>query len=169
MKQRFVVLLFLATLLPLFASAQTTQPYFANSGSVSSFNTVKGYPLTANLPGGSTVSGGDFNSPYGMGGQCYWGGCPNWPFYNYPLSYVLPMDNSTASFTNFTGTADFSSTHCSVSPQCIFAKGTAGGVDSLGRSVSVSISWEVAAYCRSGRGGGCTKKLVQAEMDVTTN
>ena len=169
MKQLHVVLLFLATFLPLFASAQTTRAYFANSGYVSPANAVKAYPLTATLPDGSTVSGGDFNSPNGMGGQCYWGGCPNWPFYNYPLSYVLPSDGSTAQFTNFTGTADFSGTHCSLYRQCAFVKGTASGMDSLDRRVSVAVSWEFDALCRAGRGGGCTKKLVQAEMDVTTN
>jgi hypothetical protein len=75
MKQLLVVLLFLATLLPLSASAQTTQAYFANSGYVSPGNAVRAYPLTATLPDRSTVSGEDFNSPNGMGAGCYWGGC----------------------------------------------------------------------------------------------
>ncbi len=146
--KRVLPLLFLAMSLPLFAQTSTT--YTAYTGTVSSYNQVYAY-----LSGG-----GDFDSPWGMGGGCYYGSCPAWPFTNYPLSYALP-DGSTASFTNFTGTADF------VNQYDVTAKGTASGVDSTGASVSVSVSWAFKAVCRSGRGGGCTKYFLGGSLTVT--
>ncbi len=132
------------------AFAQTTTTYTATSGYVGPSNAVTGY----------FTGGGSFVSPNTMGAGCYYGGCSNWTFSNYPLSYAL-SDGTTASFSNFAGSANFTTQNVPVS-------GTASGVDSQGRSVNVDISWEWAARCKSGRGGGCTKKLITATMTVTT-
>jgi hypothetical protein len=142
-----LLLLLLAMSLPLFA--QTTNTFSASTGYVS-----PGDAVTGDLNGG-----GAFHSPYGMGAGCYYGGCPAWQFSNYPLSYILP-DGTTASFTNFAGAANFST-------QDVHVQGTASGTDSTGSPVSIAIEWEWIASCRSGRGGGCTKKFVQGELSIT--
>lgn len=130
--------------------AQTTTTYQSSSGTVSSTNAVTGY----------LSLGGSFVSPYSMGGGCYYGSCPSWTFTNYPLSYVLP-DGTTASLTNFTGSANFTV------QSDVRISGTASGHDSTGAPVSVSVSWAWGAYCRSGRGGGCTKHYLGGELSVT--
>ena len=132
--------------------AQTTTTYYASTGSVTSVNAVTGL----------FDNGGSFQSPDSMGGGCYYGGCPAWQFANYRLSYILP-DGTTATLTNFTGTADF------LLQSDVKVQGTASGTDSLGRSVSVTISFDWAARCRSGRGGGCTKKFLDGSMTMKNN
>jgi hypothetical protein len=107
-----------------------------------------------------TINKGGFKSPNGMGGGCYFGGCPAWPFANYPFSYALP-NGTTASFTNFTGTANFTNQFD------VIVQGTASGVDSTGASVSVVIEFEWGAFCRSGRGGGCTKTFHTGTVTIT--
>lgn len=107
-----------------------------------------------------TINSGGFKSPYGMGGGCYFGSCPAWQFTNYPFSYVLP-NGTSASFTNFTGTANFTNQYD------VIVRGTASGVDSTGASVSVSIEFEWGAFCRSGRGGGCTKTFHTGTVTIT--
>jgi hypothetical protein len=144
MKYAVLSILLLASV---FASAQTTT-YHASTGHVSSLNAVTGY-----LDGG-----GSFYSPGAMGTNCYYGQCPDWQFANYTLNYSLP-DGSTAHLTNFSGSANFSTTQVPV-------QGTASGVDSEGRQVSVSVSWLWTAYCRSGRGGGCTKVFNTGTLTV---
>src|SRR5579864_5480724 len=86
----------LVLLLSLGAFSQTTTTYQSNSGTVSSLNAVTGY----------LALGGSFVSPDSMGSGCYYGGCPDWQFSNYTLSYALP-DGTTASFSNFAGNANF--------------------------------------------------------------
>jgi hypothetical protein len=140
----------LVLLLSLGVSAQTTTTYQSNSGTVSSVNAVTGY----------LVLGGSFVSPDSMGSGCHYGGCPDWQFSNYTLSYSLP-NGTTATFNNFTGSANFTSqTDVKIS-------GTASGHDSTGAPVSVSVSWAWAAYCRSGRGGGCSKHFLGGDLKVT--
>jgi hypothetical protein len=140
----------LVLLLSVSVYAQTTTTYQSNSGYVSSVNAVTGY----------LALGGSFVSPDSMGSGCYYGGCPDWQFSNYTLSYSLP-DGTTATLTNFTGSANFTSqTDVQVS-------GTASGTDSTGAPVSVSVSWAWSAFCRSGRGGGCTKHYLGGDLTVT--
>jgi hypothetical protein len=140
----------LVLLLSLGAFAQTTTTYQSNSGTVNSVNAVTGY----------LALGGSFVSPDSMGSGCYYGGCPDWQFSNYTLSYSLP-DGTTATFNNFMGSANFTSqTDVKVS-------GTASGLDSTGAPVSVSVSWAWGAYCRSGRGGGCSKHFLGGDLNVT--
>lgn len=43
----------------------------------------------SNQLAGNLDLGGSFVSAYGMGAGCYYGGCPDWTFFNYPLSYAL--------------------------------------------------------------------------------
>ena len=148
MRKIALPLLFLA--LAVSASAQSTTTYDANTGSVTSVNAVTGY----------LVGGGAFHSPDSMGSGCYYGGCPAWQFSNYPLSYILP-DGTTASFTNFTGAANFTNEFD------IEVQGTASGRDSAGHSVAVDINWSFAARCRSGRGGGCWKTFTSGTLSVT--
>ena len=74
----------------------STTTYQSNSGKVTSLNAV----TAALQPGGS------FASPDSMGGACNYGECPAWQFTNDHFSYALP-DGTTADFTNFSGTADF--------------------------------------------------------------
>ena len=132
------------------AFAQTTSTYQSNSGTISSLNAVTGY----------LALGGSFVSPDPMDSGCYYGSCPDWQFSNYPLSYALP-DGTTASFSNFAGNANF--THLSD----VTVSGTASGFDSTGAPVSVSVSWAWSAFCRSGRGGGCTKHYLGGDLTVT--
>jgi hypothetical protein len=73
---------------------------------------------------------------------------------------VLP-DGTTANFTNFTGSANFTN------QRDVTVQGTASGYDSTGALVTVSVNWAWAAYCRSGRGGGCTKKYLGGDLNVT--
>jgi hypothetical protein len=141
-------LLFL--LMSLASFAQTTTTYQSSSGTVSPGNAVTGY----------LDVGGSFVSPDGMGGGCYYGGCLNWQFSNYPLSYVLP-DGTTASFSNFAGSANF--TH----QRDVTVQGTASGYDSTGAFVTVSVNWAWAAYCRSGRGGGCRKTYLGGDLKIS--
>lgn len=141
-------LLFL--LLSLASFAQTSTTYQATYGSVTSTNAVTGH----------LDLGGSFVSPDSMGSGCYYGGCPVWQFSNYPLSYVLP-DGTTASLTNFSGTANFTV------QSDVRVSGTASGVDSTGAPVQVSVEWAWGAFCRSGRGGGCTKRYIGGSLTVT--
>jgi hypothetical protein len=106
-----------------------------------------------------TIDKGGFKSPNGMGGGCYFGGCPAWQFTNYPFSYTLP-DGTTASFTNFTGTADF--TH----QYDVKIQGTASGVDSTGSAVSAAIQWDFKAVA-VGRGSCCQKTLLVGTVTIT--
>lgn len=106
------------------------------------------------------INGGKFNSPNGMGSGCYYGGCPAWQFSRYPLSYALP-DGTTASFSNFSGTANFSN------QSAVKVQGTASGYDSTGAFVTVSVNWAWAANCRSGRGGSCTKRYLGGDLKIT--
>ena len=150
MKTRYLVVL-VALLVALSAFSQTVNTYTAISGTVQPQNQVRGYF------GSSSYY---FISPNGMGNGCYYGSCPAWQFTNFPLSYALP-DGTTASFTNFTGTANFTR------ESDVQIQGTASGVDSTGAPVSVQISWDWSAFCRSGRGGGCTKKFLGGTLAVT--
>src|ERR1700758_5453205 len=102
----------LVLLLSVGVYAQTTTTYQSNSGYVSSVNAVTGY----------LALGGSFVSPNSMGSGCYYGGCPDWQFSNYTLSYVLPA-GTTAKFTNFTGSANFTA------QSDVRVSGTASGVD----------------------------------------
>ena len=140
----------LVLLLSLGVYAQTTTTYQSSAGTVSSTNAVTGY----------LQLGGSFVSPDSMGSGCYYGSCPNWQFNNYPLSYVLP-DGTTASFTNFSGSANFTV------QSDVQVSGTASGTDSTGMPVQVSVSWSWGAFCRSGRGGGCRKGYISGELSVT--
>jgi len=74
-----VTLSLLILLLSLGAFAPTTTTYESSTGKVSPSNQLAG-----NLD-----LGGSFVSAYGMGAGCYYGGCPDWTFFNYPLSYAL--------------------------------------------------------------------------------
>jgi len=94
-----------------------------------------------------------------MGSGCYYGGCPAWQFDNYHFSYALP-DGTTADFTNFSGTADFTD------QSDVKVKGTASGNDSTGAPVQVSVSWAWAASCRSGRDGGCRKQYISGALSI---
>lgn len=124
--------------------------YQSNSGKVSSLNSV-----TADLqPKGS------FISPDSMGSGCYYGGCPDWSFSDYHLSYRLP-DGTTADFTNFSGTANFSD------QSDVKVTGTASCNDGTGTSVQVNVSWAWAASCHSGRDGGCQKQFISGTLTVT--
>ena len=140
----------LVLLLSLGAFAQTTTTHQSNSGTVSSVNAATGY----------LALGGSLVSPDAMGSGCYHGGCPDWQFSNYTLSYVLP-EGTTAKFTNFTGSANFTA------PSDVRVRGTASGVDSTGAPVQVSVSWAWSAFCRAGRGGGCTKHYLGGDLTVT--
>lgn len=140
----------LVLLLSLGVYAQTTTTYQSSTGKVSSTNAATGY----------LDQGGSFVSPDSMGSGCYYGSCSNWQFNNYPLSFVLP-DGTTASLTNFSGSANFSV------QSDLKVSGTASGYDSTGNPVTVSVSWSWGAFCRSGRGGGCTKRYISGELTVT--
>jgi hypothetical protein len=140
----------LVLLLSLGAFAQTTTTYESSTGKVSPSNQV-----TGNLD-----LGGSFVSAHGMGAGCYYGGCPDWTFFNYPLSYAL-QDGTTANFTNFSGSANFSNQFD------IKVDGTASGYDNTGAPVSISVHWDFQAKCRSGRGGGCTKVFLDGALSVT--
>jgi hypothetical protein len=124
--------------------------YQSDSGKVSSLNAVTGY----------LQLGGSFVSPDAMGSGCYYGGCPAWAFTSYPLSYELP-DGTTAQFTNFSGTADFTD------QSNVQVSGTASGNDSTGAAVQVSVKWAWAAFCKSGRDGGCRKQYISGTLTVT--
>ena len=113
----------------------------SNSGKVSSLNAV----TAALQPAGS------FASPDSMGGACNYGECPGWQFSNYNFSYALP-DGTTADFTNFSGTANFTN------QSDVKVKGTASGNDSTGVPVQVTVDWAWSASCRSGRSGGVRKR-----------
>lgn len=129
--------------------AQTTTTYESSMGKVTPGNAVTGY----------LDPGGSFVSPWGMGSGCYYGGCPDWTFYNYPFSYVL-ADGTTANFTNFSGSANFTNQFD------IKVEGTASGYDSTGRPVSITVHWDWEAKCRSGRGGGCTKIFLDGTLSI---
>jgi hypothetical protein len=94
-----------------------------------------------------------------MGGACSYGECPDWQFSNYHFSYTLP-DGTTADFTNFSGSADFTN------QSDVKVKGTASGNDSTGVPVQVTVNWAWSASCRSGRGGGCTKTFISGTLTV---
>ncbi|PYQ46079.1 MAG: hypothetical protein DMG99_00315 [Acidobacteria bacterium] len=102
---------------------------------------------------------GSFASPDSMGGACNYGECPAWQFTNDHFSYTLP-DGTTADFTNFSGTADFTN------QSDVKVKGTASGNDSAGTPVQVTVDWAWSASCRSGRGGGCTKTFISGTLTV---
>jgi hypothetical protein len=127
----------------------STTTYQSNSGKVSSLNAV----TAALQPAGS------FASPDSMGGACNYGECPAWQFTNDHFSYALP-DSTTADFTNFSGTADFTN------QSDVKVKGTASGNDSAGTPVQVTVDWAWSASCRSGRGGGCTKTFISGTLTV---
>jgi hypothetical protein len=146
--KKVLPLLFL--LMSLASFAQTTTTYQSGSGTISPGNAVTGH----------LDLGGSFVSPYGMGSGCYYGGCPNLTFSGYTLSYVLP-NGTTANFTNFAGSANFTNQYD------VKVQGTASGYDSEGAFVTVTVNWAWAAYCRSGRGGGCTKKYIGGDLNVT--
>ena len=139
--------MFLPSFRVLTASAQTT--YYAHSGTLTSYNVVTGY----------FDNSGSFVSPSGMGAGCYYGQCPAWQFSNYPLSYVLP-DGTTASFHNFSGTANFTNQFD------MKVQGTASGTDDKGLFVNVTVSWDWSAFCHAGRGGGCTKKFLGGQLTI---
>jgi hypothetical protein len=145
-----VLLLFSVFALASASFSQTSTTYLASKGTVSSLNATTGY----------LDLGGSFRTPNSFGGGCYYGGCPDWTFSGFTLSYVLP-DGSTATFTNFTGSANF--THQFDIP----IQGTASGFDNTGAPVSVSVSWTFKASCRSGRGGGCWKTFLSGQLTVT--
>lgn len=105
-------LLPLMFLLMSLASAQTATTYQSSSGTVSPGNAVTGH----------LDLGGSFVSADGMGSGCYYGGCPDWTFSGYTLSYVLPK-GTTANFTN---------------QKDVTVQGTASGHDSTGAFVTVS-------------------------------
>jgi hypothetical protein len=132
------------------SQSNSTVTYQSNSGTVSSLNAVTGY----------LELGGNFVSPNSMGSGCNYGGCPDWQFSSYPFSYVLP-DGTTADFTNFSGTANFTD------QSDVRVSGTAAGNDSTGTPVQVSVNWAWAASCKSGRDGGCTKKYISGTLTVT--
>jgi len=140
----------LVLLLSVGVFAQTTTTYQSVSGAVTSVNATTGY----------LELGGSFRTPNSYGSGCYYGGCPAWQFSGYTLAYVLP-DGTTATLTNFTGTADFTV------QSDLKVQGTASGYDSMGAPVSVTVNWQFSAFCRSGRGGGCTKHYLGGELSVT--
>lgn len=141
-------LLLLAMSLPM--CAQTTTDYQASSGTVSPGNEVK---ATLDL-------GGSFDTVYGFGGAtCYYGTCFI-DFSNHPFNYVLP-NGTAATFNNFAGTADFRV------PADVKIQGEASGVDSAGSFVTIQVNIDFAVVCRSGRGGGCTKKFLDGTLAVT--
>ena len=74
--KKVLPLLFL--LMSLASFAQTTTTYQSSSGTISPGNAVTGH----------LDLGGSFVSPYGMGSGCYYGGCPDWTFSGYTLSYA---------------------------------------------------------------------------------
>ena len=77
-------------------------------------------------------------------------------------SFVSPYGmGTTASFNNFAGSANFTNQFD------VKVQGTASGYDSTGAFVTVGVNWAWAAYCRSGRGGGCTKKYISGDLNVT--
>lgn len=130
--------------------AQTTTTYQASHGTVSSGNRV-----TALLD-----LGGSFDTIYGFGGpDCYYGTC-DMTYSNHPFTYTLP-DGSQATFSNLQGTADFRNQFD------IKIDGTAGGIDSTGAAVVISVHVDFKASCRSGRGGGCTKTFLDGTLNVT--
>jgi hypothetical protein len=129
---------------------QTTTDYQASKGTVSPGNQVK---ATLDL-------GGSFDTVYGFGGpNCYYGTCVI-SFSGHPFNYVLP-DGTAATFTDFTGTADFRS------QKDIKIQGTASGIDSAGSAVSISVNIDFTAFCRAGRGGGCRKTFLDGTLTVT--
>ena len=131
------------------SQSNSSMSYLSNSGTVSSLNAVSGNLQPA----------GSFISPDAMGSGCYYGGCPAWQFDNYHFSYELP-DGTTADFTNFSGTADFTD------QSNVKVKATASGNDSTGTPVQVAVSWAWAAFCRSGRDGGCRKQYISGALSI---
>ena len=128
----------------------STVTYQSASGTVSSLNAVTG----------DLQLGGRFTSPDPMGNGCSYGECPAWPFSNLHFSYELP-DGTTAGFTNFSGTANFTD------QSDVQVVGTASGNDSTGTPVQISVNWAWSAVCRSGRDGGCTKRYISGTLTVT--
>jgi hypothetical protein len=130
--------------------AQTTSEYQASKGTVSPGNEVRA----------ALDLGGSFDTVYGFGGpNCYYGTC-DMPFSGHPFNYVLP-DDTAATFTDFTGTADFRN------QKDVVIQGTATGIDSAGSPVSISVHIDFTVTCRAGRGGGCTKKFLDGTLTVT--
>jgi hypothetical protein len=132
------------------AQSNSVLIYPSSTGTVSSLNAVTG----------DLQPGGSFVSPDPMGSGCSYGACPAWQFRNYKFSYALP-DGTTAEFTNFSGTANFTD------QSNVQVRGTASGNDSTGAPVQVSVNWSWAAFCRSGRDGGCTKRYISGRLTVT--
>src|SRR5437588_2046058 len=143
--KHFLLAFFLLASLSTFAQAI----YPASSGAVTSVNAVTGH----------LDAGGAFVSASGMGWGCYFGQCPAWQFRGYPFSYILP-DGTTASFSNFAGTANFSA------QSDVKVDGTASGIDSSGVAVNVTVHWEFGAFCRSGRGGGSRKTFLTGTLAI---
>jgi hypothetical protein len=144
--------LLLTLLLSASAFCQTTVEYQASKGTVSPGNQVSA----------SLDLGGSFNTVYGFGGpNCYYGTCVI-TFSGHPFNYTLP-NGTAATFTDFTGTADFRI------QKDVKIQGTATGIDSAGSSVSISVNIDFTAFCRAGRGGGCRKTFLDGTLTVTTN
>jgi hypothetical protein len=130
----------------------TTTTYSAPTGSVSST-----LYTTMNLAGGGVVTLDPVVGPY-----CYYGMTCHFPagYVGTYMSYVLP-DGSNATLTNFNGT--FAPAGSSYQIQ-----GQAFGTDSEGRPVTVdNVSVGMHVFCRSGRGGGCTKTYSGGSFTLT--
>jgi hypothetical protein len=141
----------------LVACGQPSAPHQSKSGTT--FQSNSGTVSSLNAVTGNLELGGSFVSPDSMGSGCYYGGCPAWQFSNYHFSYAL-ADGTQANFTNFSGSADF--TH----QMDVKVSGAASGNDSTGAAVQVSVNWDWSAVCRSGRGGGCTKRYISGALTV---
>jgi hypothetical protein len=164
MRKSFLLLIMMLLVGACGQTPKTSQP---NSGAVSpisgattAYQSSSGTVSSENAVTGNLQLGGSFVSPASMGSGCYYGGCPAWRFSKYPLSYLLP-DGMMASFTNFTGTANFTV------QSDVQVSGTASGNDSTGAPVQVSVSWAWSAVCWSGRDGGCTKEYLSGTLTVT--
>jgi hypothetical protein len=141
-------------------SAQTTSTYSGVAGTISPGNAfvIDFSPQVCNPACSYPYQFSDDGRGFG-GPDCYYGSCVQ-NFSNYPLSYALP-DGTTAQFSNFAGTANF------IVQSDVTVIGTASGTDSTGTPVSVSVNVQWTAVCRSGRGGGCTKKFLAGTLNVT--
>src|SRR5215469_12564997 len=130
----------------------TTITYTASTGSVSST-----LYTTMFLNGGGIVE----LYPV-VGPNCYYGMTCHFPagYAGTYMSYVLPY-GSSATLTNFNGA--FAPAGGSYKIQ-----GQASGIDNEGRYVTVdNVQVTMHISCRSGRGGGCSKRYVGGTLTLT--
>ncbi|SRR5579883_2472393 len=130
-----------------------TTVYPAPTGTVSST-----LYTTMNLSGGGVVT----LNPV-VGPNCYYGMTCHFPagYVGTYLNYVLPSGVS-ATLTNFNGT------FAPAAGGTYAITGTASGLDSSGRPVTVDkVQAEMHIFCRSGRGGGCTKTYSGGSFTLT--